>query len=152
MGSASLAAARPTARPPARPAARTVTTIPLQPGGLRGKKQILSMEPAQMKCWKIWWPQNLQSRGHISRVTVISQQRESLKRESCCDGNFIIIEGTKGCHYDNLWCHQWWQSYASCFSFQQFHSISSLPHTKMDAEFLPNPATPPSIKYIGVDS
>ena len=41
MGSASLAAARPTARPPvrppARPPARTVTTIPLQPGGLRGK-------------------------------------------------------------------------------------------------------------------
>ena len=34
MGSASLAAARPTARPPDR----TVTTIPLQPGGLRGKK------------------------------------------------------------------------------------------------------------------
>ena len=34
MGSTSLAAARPTARPPAR----TVTTIPLQPGGLRGKK------------------------------------------------------------------------------------------------------------------
>ena len=48
MGSASLAAARPTARPPyrqsarppARPPARTVTTIPLQPGGLRGKKGI----------------------------------------------------------------------------------------------------------------
>ena len=36
MGSASLAAARPAARPPAR----TVTTIPLQPGGLRGKKCI----------------------------------------------------------------------------------------------------------------
>ena len=34
MGSASLAAARPAARPPAR----TVTTIPLQPEGLRGKK------------------------------------------------------------------------------------------------------------------
>ena len=33
MGSASLAAARPAARPPAR----TVTTIPLQPEGLRGK-------------------------------------------------------------------------------------------------------------------
>ena len=45
MGSASLAAARPTARspvrPPARPPARTVTTIPLQPGGLRGKKEAL---------------------------------------------------------------------------------------------------------------
>ena len=44
MGSASLAAARPTARPPAsppaRPPARTVTTIPLQPGGLRGKNQL----------------------------------------------------------------------------------------------------------------
>ena len=41
MGSASLAAARPAARPPtrppARPPARTVTTIPLQPEGLRGK-------------------------------------------------------------------------------------------------------------------
>ena len=41
MGSASLAAARPTARPPARPPARTVTTIPLQPGGLRGKKYMI---------------------------------------------------------------------------------------------------------------
>ena len=29
--------ARPPTRPPARPPARTVTTIPLQPGGLRGK-------------------------------------------------------------------------------------------------------------------
>ena len=38
MGSASLAAARPAARPPNRPPVRTVTTIPLQPQGLRGKK------------------------------------------------------------------------------------------------------------------
>ena len=30
---------QPPARPTARPPARTVTTIPLQPGGLRGKKQ-----------------------------------------------------------------------------------------------------------------
>ena len=45
MSSASLAAARPPARPtahpptrpPTRPPARTVTTIPLQPEGLRGK-------------------------------------------------------------------------------------------------------------------
>ena len=34
--------ARPPVRPPARPPARTVTTIPLQPGGLRGKKCTLS--------------------------------------------------------------------------------------------------------------
>ena len=40
MGSASLAAARPAARPPTHPPARTVTTIPLQPGGLRGKKLV----------------------------------------------------------------------------------------------------------------
>ena len=33
--------ASPPARPPARPAARTVTTIPLQPGGLRGKKEYI---------------------------------------------------------------------------------------------------------------
>ena len=39
MGSASLAAARPPARPPARP----VTTIPLQPGGLRGKKPTFNL-------------------------------------------------------------------------------------------------------------
>ena len=43
MGSASLAAARPTARPPAR----TVTTIPLQPGGLRGKKSVFG----QVMAW-----------------------------------------------------------------------------------------------------
>ena len=35
MGSANLAAARPAAHPPPT---RTVTTIPLQSGGLRGKK------------------------------------------------------------------------------------------------------------------
>ena len=36
---------QPPARPPAHPPARTVTTIPLQPGGLRGKKQY----------WFRWW-------------------------------------------------------------------------------------------------
>ena len=52
MGSTSLAVAR----PPAHPPARTVTTIPLQPGGLRGKK-LLRKE----KGWltdvghNLWW-------------------------------------------------------------------------------------------------
>ena len=58
MGSASLAAARPTARPPAsppvrppaRPPARTVTIIPLQPGGLRGKKE-LELELIKIAIW-----------------------------------------------------------------------------------------------------
>ena len=40
MGSARLAAARPAARPPAK----TVTTIPLQPGGLRGKNICMKYE------------------------------------------------------------------------------------------------------------
>ena len=44
MGSASLAAARPAARLPSR----TVTTIPLQPGGLRGKKPKLRFSIAQL--------------------------------------------------------------------------------------------------------
>ena len=39
MGSASSAAARPAARPPAR----TVTTIPLQPGGLRGNDILMKL-------------------------------------------------------------------------------------------------------------
>ena len=49
MGSASLAAARPAARPPAR----TVTTIPLQPGGLRGKNLIFH-HSLSVIFWKIF--------------------------------------------------------------------------------------------------
>ena len=57
MGSASLAAARPAARPPAR----TVTTIPLQPGGLRGKntKYMTTCNMlvllTQVYFYTIWW-------------------------------------------------------------------------------------------------
>ena len=49
MGSASLAAARPAARPPAR----TVTTIPLQPGGLRGKNEFRNAKRGQLIKWSI---------------------------------------------------------------------------------------------------
>ena len=35
----------------------------------------------------------------------------SVKTKSCHDANFVIIGGTTGCRYDNLWCHQWWQSW-----------------------------------------
>ena len=52
MGSASLAAAR----PPGRPPARTVTTIPLQPEGLRGKKTFQSISLTMLQ-------QNLAVRG-----------------------------------------------------------------------------------------
>ena len=26
------------------------------------------------------------------------------------DANLVITGGTRGCHYDNLWCHKWQQS------------------------------------------
>ena len=40
---------QPPARPPTRPAARTVTTIPLQPGGLRGKNGLPYLPKAKEK-------------------------------------------------------------------------------------------------------
>ena len=58
MGSASLAAARPAARPPAR----TVTTIPLQPGGLRGKKSLIFVYAIHTDTW------------HNNNVLVTSKQ------------------------------------------------------------------------------
>ena len=57
MGSASLAAARPAARPPAR----TVTTIPLQPEGLRGNK-------LQYDQKTIWLP--IQDGGHFNMADI----------------------------------------------------------------------------------
>ena len=42
----------------------------------------------------------------------IGHIRQTLKTERCHhDGNFVITGGTRGCHYDNLWCLQWWQSW-----------------------------------------
>ena len=37
--------------------------------------------------------------------------------------NFVITDGTAGCHHDNLRCHQWWQSWhhnISLFSVVQY--------------------------------
>ena len=33
------------------------------------------------------------------------------KAKSFYDANFVITGGIKGCHGDNLWCHQWWLSW-----------------------------------------
>ena len=38
-------------------------------------------------------------------------QKHTLKTEHCHDANFVITSGTGGCLYDNLQCHQWWQSW-----------------------------------------
>ena len=35
----------------------------------------------------------------------------TLKIDSCNDANFVITGGTASYHYDNLQCHQWWQSW-----------------------------------------
>ena len=35
----------------------------------------------------------------------------SLKLGSCHDANFVVIGGTIVGRYDNLWDHQWWQSW-----------------------------------------
>ena len=34
-----------------------------------------------------------------------------VKLDSCHDANFVVTGSTTGCHYDNLWCHQWRQSW-----------------------------------------
>ena len=38
-------------------------------------------------------------------------QLYTLNTESCYYVDFVVIGGTAGCHYDNLQCHQWWQSW-----------------------------------------
>ena len=35
----------------------------------------------------------------------------TLKTVNCHDANFVITGGIVGCRYDNLRCHQWWQSW-----------------------------------------
>ena len=70
MGSASLAAARPAARPPARPPARTVTTIPLQPGGLRGKKSIRWSQWTQSALSMMTWDQRFH---HVEQAMVMER-------------------------------------------------------------------------------
>ena len=35
----------------------------------------------------------------------------TLELKTCHDANFVIIGGTGICHKDNLWCHQWRQSW-----------------------------------------
>ena len=57
MGSASLAAARPPARQSARLPTRTVTTIPLQPRGLRGKNWVCHQKAISVLTWG--WVHNI---------------------------------------------------------------------------------------------
>ena len=49
---------------------------------------------------------NIIQRGHQ-----IPKKNEPLKAKSCHDANIVIIGGTAGCLYDNLWCHYWRQSW-----------------------------------------
>ena len=37
------------------------------------------------------------------------KNRIKLKITGSYDGNFVVIDGIRDCHKDNLRCHQWWQ-------------------------------------------
>ena len=53
----------------------------------------------------------------MCKKTVVWKHRSqvmSLKTDSCHGANFVIIGVlTGGCQFDNIWCHQWWQSWHS---------------------------------------
>ena len=99
MGSASLAAAR----PPVRPPARTVTTIPLQPRGLRGKKTYLrimeNIHPNHnplSKSLMLWSNTNANFRYyHISLFTHMWKQINNISRYC---GNHDLISPDHGKH------------------------------------------------------
>ena len=48
---------------------------------------------------------------HIWVTGTLTMGRQSLQTESRYDAYFVITSGTWGCRYDNLMCHQWWQSW-----------------------------------------
>ena len=118
MGSASLAAAR--------PAARTVTTIPLQPGGLRGKK------PNNANCKRIgtiqvhWHAFSIQLKA-ISEVRIRQVQFTlclKVKLNSCCTWPSKARRCTAlNWHSHCMWkgtvfCQSWaLKSSATCFYF-----------------------------------
>ena len=85
MGSASLAAARPAARPPAR----TVTTIPLQPGGLRGKNEIC--------VFSLWSMFLMASLCLVKYLTL----RNKFNKKLCIHTNFIRECSWKCCQQNS---------------------------------------------------
>ena len=90
MGSASLAAAHPTARPPAR----TVTTIPLQPGGLRGKKTFtLTLSKWQtLKSWVTTKYKNFSIGNIIVEIRRFYDHFISIKGFSVSLNSIFILE------------------------------------------------------------
>ena len=70
-------------------------------------------------------------------VCILLSAEGSLKNKSCHDANFVITGGTAGC-YDNLQCHQWWQSWHhedswfSVIMFQMETPIINSPGTPSD--------------------
>ena len=54
-----------------------------------------------------------------------NKSAQALKTETCRNANFVVAGGTAGCHNDNLWCRQWYQSwyhYNSRFSVDDIHN------------------------------
>ena len=50
--------------------------------------------------------------------------KSPLKTKDCQFDNFFITDGTMSCHYNNLWCHQWWQSYQMDDFFPEMSSTN----------------------------
>ena len=82
------------------------------------------LQPDHIYQWRTQWVVHaLLPVSHIGQITInngsiwgVAQGCKlmhclSAKANSCHDANFVITGGTKGCHHDNLWCHQWWQSW-----------------------------------------
>ena len=83
-----------------------------------------NLSTQQNDMFMIWAYHQNDPEQHISMHVLC---KCSLKMRSLCDANFVIDNGTTGCHnddanfviddsttgchHDNLWCHQWWQSW-----------------------------------------
>ena len=115
--------ARPPASPPARPPARTVTTIPLQPGGLRGKKWLMwgINSKKRNKGIDFWLGDCFPCCDVIMMdkcVAALPLQKtsmngfyfsHSLKRKCRHFDEIFVTGGTESCHFDNFRCSQWWK-------------------------------------------
>ena len=51
---------------------------------------------------------NMHQNKGIVMLTALSLLHWKTSRH---DANFVLNGGTTGCHDDNLWCHQWQQSW-----------------------------------------
>ena len=144
-GSASLAAAR----PPARPPARTMMTIPLQPGGLRGKKdtqtkpknccayRVCIKFPAQQQGIQKKNPQE-DSRGHYTKyLSFISENRtQTMHTAFLFRSHYCIVIRYDG---NEIWLEEmdWYATSPRVGSLSQFfHYFPSFPKSSKSCSYV----------------